>query len=266
MKKLVTGCYAVLLVFAAALPALASQPAPPRYQSSEPSDGATVHRPPDRVEVTFDQPLDDSSSLAVSDECGRGVDDGSTEVEGNSMSIGLSKKPSGEYHVEYKAVGIGGITGESTGHFTFTSHGGDPCNGGPGKHDHHDDDDDDDHDGHENDKGHDRHENGHDDEDHSMGSDHDTHSSNGDASHTEHGSGTGGHDDHQGGDGGDHANHPSGDGKSQAAGDFPGITSPDDTTRKLLSRADSSTLLLSLGLCLLLGILGGAILRTSGAR
>ena len=266
MKKLATGCYAVLLVLMAALPAVASQPAPPRYQSSEPSDGATVHQPPDRIEATFDQPLDDSSLLAVQDECGRRVDDGSTTVDGNSMTVGLSKKPSGEYHVAYKAVGLGGITGESTGHFTFTAHGGDPCNGGPGKHDH-DDDDEKDHDDHKDDNS-DRHKNGHGDDDHSTNPDHDRHDSDAGGTHNDHDASAGGtHGEDHGGNGGDHGAHgSSGDGKAQAAGGIPGISSPDDTTRKLLSRADSSTLLLSLGLCLLLGILGGAILRTSGVR
>ena len=264
MRKLLAGCYAVLLVVAVAVPAVASQPAPPRYQSSEPSDGATVHQPPDRVEVTFDQPLDDSSSLGIKDECGRTVDDGSTEVDGNSMSIGVAEKPSGDYHVEYTAVGLGGLTGRSEGHFTFTAHGGKPCDGGKNDHDDHDDDDENDHDDH-GDKDHDS--DRHDDDDHSTTTDHGSDHSSSDGDHTEHDSAMGTHDGsgHSGGSDGNHDEH-SGDGKAQAGGDVPGITSPDDTSRKLLSRADSSTLLLSLGLCLLLGVLGGAILRTSGVR
>lgn len=259
MKRLVTGCYAALLVLSAALPAVASQPVPPRYQSSEPGDGETVHRPPDRVEVTFDQPLDGSSELAVGNDCGKNVDDGDTEVDGNTMSIGLSSKPSGDYHVEYVAVGIGGITGKSTGHFTFTAHGGKACDGDGSKHDH-DGNDKNGHNGHDDDHG--KQPEG---EGHAAGSgDHDADGSTGGASHSDHDGGAGEtHGTHEGDNGNDHA---AGHGGSEESGAVPGITSADDTSRKLLSRADSGTLLLSLGLCALLGILGGAVLRASGAR
>lgn len=269
MKALLAGSYAAVLLLAAAAPAVASQAAPPQYESSEPSDGATVHQPPERVEATFDQPLDDSSSLVVTDACDRTVDDGRTEVDGNTMSVALEKAPSGEYHVEWTAVGLGGVTGTSKGHFTFTAHGGKACDGEKTDHhpDHPDDPDDPDHPDHPDDgKGN------HDDhgDDHGGSSDHDDN-----GTHTTHSSMSSGtsHNGHDGTGGREHNNHTShaGDEKSQGngggeSGEIPGITSADDRSRNVLSRADTSALLLSLGLCLVLGVLGGAILRASGIR
>ena len=76
-----------------------------------------------------------------------------------------------------------------------------------------------------------------------------------------------GHDDSTsnhaaGGHSGDHAGNGS---RTTAAGDFDGITSS-DTARRLLTRANSTTLLISLALCVGLGILGGTVLRATGSR
>jgi methionine-rich copper-binding protein CopC len=269
MSKLLAGCYAALLVLVAA-PAAASQVAPPQYESSEPAEGATVHKAPDRIEVTFDQPLDDTSSLSVTDGCDRDVDDEATEISGDTMSVGLELKPSGNYHVEYVARGLAGVTGENEGHFTFTAHGGESCDGRKKKHDHDDEDkdhhkDDDGHKEHD-DRGHD--DNGHDDMDHDDG-DHgtgDTHDGGSGSSHTDH-KGGGGH--HCGGNGdhqdGDHSRAGSDDDPVASGDDISGIT-PSDTARELLKRADSTTLLISLALCVALGIAGGAVLRATGAK
>lgn len=267
MRKLATGAYAALLVLLAAAPAVA-QAAPPQYQSSEPSEGATVHEAPDRIEVTFDQPLDEDSVLTVFDECDRRIDDGNTDVSGSSMSVALDEKPAGHYHVEYVAVGIGGITGENEDHFTFTAHGGPSCDGtGNGHKNGHGNGNGNGHkNGHGNGTGNGHgsgHGNGagHDDTGHSTGTDHTT----------DHGSGAGpahgGHDDSTAksaasGHSGGHAGNGS---RASAAGDFDGITSS-DTARRLLTRANSTTLLISLALCVGLGILGGTVLRATGSR
>ena len=264
MRKLLTAGCTGLLVLLAAWPAAASQPAPPQYQSSEPSDGATLHEAPERVEVTFDQPLDESSSLSIVDECERDIDDDRPVVEGNTMTISVTEKPSGMYHVEYLARGLGGVTGENDGMFMFTVHGGDPCDGGSGGN-------------HHNNGGGNGHNNGHGGNDqHEGGKEHGsgTHMTGNHTSGSAHtGTHAGGSETHgAGGDhknmghaGGDHPKAPEKDVPDQAAGDAPGISSS-DTARKLLSRADSGTLLMSLALCALLGVLGGAILRATSAK
>jgi methionine-rich copper-binding protein CopC len=267
MRKLLTGSYAALLVLLVAAPAVA-QAAPPQYQSSEPSDGATVHEPPDRIEVTFDQPLDEASNLTITDGCDRRIDDGATEVSGSSMSVALEQKPSGEYHVAYVARGIGGLTGTSDGHFTFTAHAGESCGKGGGAHhpgmnhpgNHDPGKGTENHGKHGNDhSGTDHSSTGHSSTDHS-GTDHSTASGHDDG----HSSGTGSSHDEQGA-GHSNGNHSNGNHTTAAADDFDGITSS-DTSRNLLTRANSTTLLISLFLCAALGILGGAVLRATNAK
>jgi methionine-rich copper-binding protein CopC len=266
MRKLAIGCYAVLLVLLGAAPAVASQIAP-EYQSSEPADGATVHQPPDRIEVTFSEPLDPGSSMTVTDACDHRVDDGATEVSGSSMSIGLEKKPSGRYLVEYVASGIGGLTGETEGSFTFTAHAGAPCDGDKSGHPGHDP-------GGNGNHGNGNHGNGnhgagnhangnHDGDDHSSGSTHSgtDHSTMGTSAHTDHEAGDSGSHSNEGHAGGNHDDRPVASGPDT----IDGITSS-DTQRELLTRADSTTLLISLALCAALGILGGVVLRATGAK
>lgn len=267
MRRLLVGACAALFLMAAAAPGLAAEHVAPEYVSSEPEEGATVHEAPEQVEVEFSEPLDESSSLAVVDDCGRQLDDGSTEVSGNSMSIGIELTPSGDYHVEYLARGIEGLTGETEGHFLFTVHAGKPCDG-KSDHGHHGDDGD-------NEKGHDghnkkdQHGTPHDGE---HGADHEADRSGSGAEHTDHTMGTTGamHTDHKAnnkhGKGkhdahARHSNEPKENGVA-APGDVPGITSS-DTARELLARADSGALLAALALCAALGILGGVILRSS---
>ena len=263
MRSLVTGSYAALLLLAAASPGLA-QEAPPQMTGSTPEEGSTSHKAPQQVEVEFDRPLDDSSSLAVVDGCDRQLDDGSTVVDGNTMSIGIVETPSGDYHVEYVARGVEEVTGENEGHFTFTVHAGKPCDG-ESDHDHHGNDDDD-----KNGKHDDHDKNGHKDMDH--GADHDEMSDHDTGTHdTDHTAGTS-HTDHDGAGMGKHGNgkhnahdrHEDEDRDQGAAapGEVPGITSS-DTSRELLARADSGALIAALALCAVLGILGGVILRSS---
>jgi methionine-rich copper-binding protein CopC len=266
MRKLLTGSYAALLVLLVAAPAVASQAAPPQYQSSEPSDGATVHQPPDRIEVTFDQPLDEASRLTVRDECGRQIDDGSTEVSGSTMSVALEQKPAGEYHVAYVARGIGGLTGTNDDHFMFTAHAGPSC-GKKGHGGHHPPNHSGNHDpknggNHDPNHGDDHNGSNHSGTDHSgtdhSGTDHSTASGHDEGYAAASGSS---HDDHVGNSSKDHSdgNH------TTAADDFEGITSS-DTSRNLLTRANSTTLLISLFLCAALGILGGAVLRATSGK
>lgn len=129
MKRIWACITAAFLVGLMAAPAGASTMAP-TYVSSEPSDGEDLHRAPDRVEVTFSEPLDESSELSVKDSCGRRVDDGRVAVDGNTMSVGISLKPSGHYQVSYTATGLAGLTGSTDGGFHFMVHLGEKCDGG----------------------------------------------------------------------------------------------------------------------------------------
>ena len=131
MKRFTVGIVAGFVAALVVAPASAAAMAP-TYVSSEPSDGEELHRAPDRVEVTFSEPLDESSELSVTDSCGRTVDDGRVSIDGNTISIGIALQPSGHYEVDYRATGIAGLTGTTAGGFHFMVHFGKDCDGGGG--------------------------------------------------------------------------------------------------------------------------------------
>lgn len=250
------------------LPSVAS--AAPSVLSSNPEDGATEHEAPAEVTITFDMPLDPSASgLVVVDECGRRVDADDATVTVNEIKVSIARTPSGVYEARYKATPPAGATGSSSGSISFTVHAGKPCSGGmSGGHGNHG--------GHEPGGGGGQHSGG----GHS-GNEHpgDGHSSSGhtstsheDSDHSGTGHTTSGHSgsgDHTGGKHGDkhgstgegHGGHGGGSGVSAA----PPIAAPripdlGGTT------VPASTIALSLGLCLLMGLAGGWFVRNSGVR
>jgi methionine-rich copper-binding protein CopC len=253
---------AFLLVLAGAFVAPAS--AAPSKLDSSPQDGEELHQAPEQVSISFDQPLDPDSYIEVTNHCDERVDEQPTEVEGTEMSVPVTGDWAGMYHVTYFSKGIGGVTGQQTGTFTFTVHAGASCDGGKGGHEHggsggHEGG------GHEG-GGHNNGEQGHSSGAHEGAahrssthpSTHGTHSSTGMA-HTEHTASSG--EVH-----GDHAemDHSEMDHSEHSAGDK-------DATDHIRSAPTNSSgsgpgneaVVLSLSLCALLGVLGGAVLRFS---
>lgn len=88
--------------------------------------------------MTFSEPLDPSSHLEVTDQCGRVVS-GDTEVAVDEMSTNLTRKPKGHYTVDWTATGLAGASGTSEGSFAFHVYQGEPCDPdrGKGNHNHH---------------------------------------------------------------------------------------------------------------------------------
>lgn len=241
----------------------------PTYQSSSPEDGAMMDEPPSEVTVTFSEPLDASSEMSVFDECGTEIDAGPATVNLTEMQVGIGETPAGTYKVVYTAVGLAGVTGETKGSFDFMVHHGQPCKKGAKKHhgnhgnhgkgnkkksEH-------DHDG----DGHDDHDDmssgpGHSGGDHSSGST--SHSAGGHmSSGSEHGSG---HDSP--GHGNHHADAKSG---GNGAGDVTTDAVPNPPVAAgpgggIAGTADAQAMLIGLGLALLVGVLGGWLLRNTG--
>lgn len=116
---------AAAAVLAAAAPAALAHAA---YKSSNPADESTVASPPSQVTAEFTEPLTDSSSMSVFDPCGAQVDHGDSQPNGYNMSVSMSGDKAGTYTVEFKAQSA--LDSHVTsGSFTFTSSGGDPCPG-----------------------------------------------------------------------------------------------------------------------------------------
>ena len=249
---------ALAVVGWAAAPALAA----PQLLSSDPEAGAEMHAPPDRVTLEFSEPLEESSDIEVTDDCGDAVHKGDATfagVAGNEMSIAIGAAPHhGTYTVTYVATGV---TGTATGDYTFTVHGGKSCSGGRGGHDHDDDkdgNDDKDHGDHDGDR------DDHDDGDHGDGTK--------DHSDMDHSAGSGRHDMQDGGmhgAGKDHGKKKHGrhDGKGHQRhhNDDPGgdnaiAAPPFDLPSDIPTGA---TVAVGLGLAVLLGAVGGWVLRVS---
>lgn len=115
---------ALMLALWAAAPAWAA----PQRLSAEPEPGAELHEAPERVTLSFSEPLDESSRIRVLDDCRNRLDDGNTVIELNEMSIAIEKTPSGTYTVAYLASGI---TGDAVESYEFTVlHAGPSCDGG----------------------------------------------------------------------------------------------------------------------------------------
>ena len=278
----------IALLFAASFvaPAAAAEAMAPGYVSSEPSDGEMLDEAPERVEVTFDEPLDQSSVLTVSDECGRKVDAGNVEVQVNTMSVALALKPIGKYEVSYFAKGVGGLTGQESGTFGFMVHSGASCGktdgGGHGGHNGGND-------GGHNNGGNGNGGNGHggstghrgDSGGGSGGSNHDSmgHNSSSTQAHssTNHSASTGSpHGSGKQGSG-KHGAGKRGSGKHGAAGAHGRLDILEKNERKEeralaagltgdLTAPDGQAVALALALSLLMGVVGGWFLRVSGAR
>lgn len=137
MPKLRLGIVVAGVLLVSVSPVLADGVDGPRFIASDPQAGSELPgAPPERVEITFSEPLDPSSEIKVIDACYRRVDDRSTTVWANRLEVGLKTAPSGTYTVFYAVTGPGGVTGETTGSFQFFVHEGPSCKGkhGGGKH------------------------------------------------------------------------------------------------------------------------------------
>ena len=121
---------AVVIVGWMAAPALAA----PTVLSTSPEEGAEMHEPPGEVTIEFSEPLQDSSGLIVRDGCGDKVSEGTGRIVGtamNELNVVIGSAPHhGTYTVEYVATGV---TGTATGSYTFTVHGGIGCDGSGGE-------------------------------------------------------------------------------------------------------------------------------------
>ena len=277
MKKLSAASAALLLclLVTGATSALAAQAAPSRV-SSEPEPGEELHEAPEQVSITFDQPLDPSSFIAVENHCGERVDDKDTEVTANEMTVDLTSKVSGTYHVEYFAKGVAGVTGAKSEAFTFLVHGGPSCDPDGGGHNGHGNGNGNGHgNGHGNGNGN-GHGNGHGNGggEHNGGGHSGNHENGGEHSGSGGHSGSTDHDDHDSMSDGEHADQDHG--AHEAA-----ENKPEDHTGHEengiqniafgpagppLRGPDGPAVVIALSLSVVLGVLGGTVLRISAPK
>ena len=275
MRFLGLICAAVMTVGATGGLAAARSMDAPDYVSSEPAHEAKLDEAPSEVVIRFSEPIDGESTIVVRDECGGRIDDKSIVIFGNEMRVGIAVPREGKHRATFHAVGVGGVTGTRSGTISYTVRNGKPLScAPPGGHEGHDDG-----------TGSTRHGGRHDRMNHPPGGEHKAGSSEHRGGHS---AASGRHDRHQksakhagmahgkrkhsGGHGkkGDHGSGhdalaealkksaaekaAAAEATTLAAGDGP-------------PAADGSAVLAALGMAMLLGALGGWILReTAPAR
>jgi copper resistance protein C len=116
----VTLLCAVTLLFGAA-PAFAHT----RLQSSDPADGSSLGAGPQRVSLTFNEPMQTGfATLTVIGPDGRPYQSGEVTANGGTVSIGVAPLgPAGRYEIGYRVVSEDGhpVTGSVA--FTLTAPG-----------------------------------------------------------------------------------------------------------------------------------------------
>lgn len=126
--RIISALFVALLI-AGAAPALAGGPESPMLLQADPQDGAKLQKAPDRITLTFDEPLDQAySRIQVYDQCGRRADKGGATVTATQLSIALTRKPAGRYKVYYVANAYPkGATGETSAYMKFSVAKGSSC-------------------------------------------------------------------------------------------------------------------------------------------
>jgi copper resistance protein C len=85
---------------------------------ASPMVGSTVQAAPHDVTLTFTESLEAAfSSVEVTDASGARVDQGKSQVSGNTMRVGLKSLPPGSYRVRWRALSAD--THKTEGSFTF---------------------------------------------------------------------------------------------------------------------------------------------------
>jgi len=115
----------IIALFSASMTTIAFAHA--AYESSDPDNGSTVSSPPSRVIADFTERLSpDASSLSVFDPCGAQVDNGDSLIANDRITISMSANKQGTYVVRFQVLSA--VDGHPTsGQFSFTSTGGEPC-------------------------------------------------------------------------------------------------------------------------------------------
>ena len=125
LPRLLGACAVSAGLLVAAAPSVL---AAPQVVSSDPEPGQEFHADaPERVLITFSEPVDSSSLVRVRDDCGNRVDDGKVTISGvlnNEISVGITKTVRSTYTVRYAVTGI---TGEGSASYGFVVHGGKAC-------------------------------------------------------------------------------------------------------------------------------------------
>jgi methionine-rich copper-binding protein CopC len=128
MRRRLIRLASAVMILAVVAPPAAAWPFAPELVESTPLDEERLHSAPTEVSLEFSEEIDaDASTLEVRNECGRRVDAEAVEVSGTTVSTEVEGDFKGSYTVRYEATGFGTFSGTATGEFSFTVHFGSTC-------------------------------------------------------------------------------------------------------------------------------------------
>jgi methionine-rich copper-binding protein CopC len=110
----------------------------PEFVESTPLDEEKLHSAPTEVSLEFSQEIDAAAStIEILNECGKRVDNEAVEVTGTTLSAEVERDFKGSYTVRYEATGFGSFSGTATGDLSFDVHLGSTCGSVRGSGHHH---------------------------------------------------------------------------------------------------------------------------------
>lgn len=138
-RRLAPIAGAVMVILALAASPARAWPFVPELVESTPLDEERLHSAPTEVSLEFSQEIDAATStIEVLNECGRRVDNEAVEVTGTTLSTDVEEDFKGSYIVRYEATGFGSFSGTAAGEISFSVHLGSTCGSvqGSGHHNH----------------------------------------------------------------------------------------------------------------------------------
>jgi methionine-rich copper-binding protein CopC len=128
MTRRLASLAGALMFVISVVPPAGAWPLAPELVNSKPADKEGLHSAPTEVSLEFSEELDETAStIEVRNECGKRVDEDSVEVAGAFVSTKLKGDSKGDYTVRYEATGFGSFSGTATGEYSFTVQVGSTC-------------------------------------------------------------------------------------------------------------------------------------------
>ncbi|UOQ93977.1 copper resistance protein CopC [Halobacillus shinanisalinarum] len=133
MNKKVSALFMVLALIVSMIP-MKSAEAHSVLENSTPKEGATLEKPVEHIELSFNTKIEKGSTLYVLNQKGEKIEPTSVTVKGNVLQASFKESlASGTYQVKWKILGADGHLIEKQYSFTAsTTHEGSPDTNNPG--------------------------------------------------------------------------------------------------------------------------------------
>lgn len=139
MRRRLSALAGAMTMLALATSPAGAWPFVPEFVESTPLDEEKLHSSPTKVSLEFAHEIDvAASTIEVLNECGKRVDhEEEVEATGTTLSTEVEGDFKGSYTVRYEATGFGSFSGTATGELSFDVHLGSTCGSVRGSGHHH---------------------------------------------------------------------------------------------------------------------------------